>query len=284
MIVRRKLGHSDVTDFFAVLPPCLIGMEAWANAHHWARALMDLRHQVRITPPFYVKPYVKRQNNDAEEAEAVCEPETRPSMRFVPVKFEEQQSVLMLHRSREMLIRQREMLTNALLAHLPEFDLIARQGWAGVAMLLAYVEDDEVCIVPATARSALLPLVDQLRDLQGRIEQLDAAILQWHRGSEESQRLATIPGVGPITASAIATTMPDPSVLASARPLAAWMGLVPRQNSSGGKERLGRITEQGDPHLRKLLVVGAHAVQLLPKPGSRDLHEWAFGPLVRRPY
>ncbi|WP_420419870.1 IS110 family transposase [Pacificispira sp.] len=284
VVVRRKLRRTEVATFFAGLPTCLVGMEACANSHHWARTLMELGHEVRLMPPFYVKPYVKRQKNDAADAEAICEAVTRPSMRFVAVKSEEQQSVLMLHRSRELLIRQRTMLINALRAHLSEFVLIARQGWSGVEMLLAYVEDDEVDIVPATARSALLPLVDHLRDLQGRIKQLDAEILGWHQGNEESQRLATVPGIGPITASAIAATIPDPGVFGSGRQMAAWMGLVPRQNSSGGKERLGRITKKGDPYLRKLLVVGAHAVLRHAKTRRGALHEWAMRLLERRPF
>jgi transposase len=210
-------------------------------------------------PASYVKPYVKRQKNDATDAEAICEALTRPTMRFVPVKSEEQQSVLMLHRVRELLIRQRTMLVNALRGHLAEFGIVTRQGIAGVGMLIALVEDDDLDLIPPLARSALLSLIGQLREVHEKVSEIDRQIHAWDRSNELSRRLETIPG-GPITASAIAATVTDASLFKSGRQLAAWIGLVPRQNSSGGKDRLGRISKQGDPYLRRLLVVGAHAV------------------------
>lgn len=183
----------------------------------------------------------------------------RPTMRFVPVKSEEQQSVLMLHRVRELLIRQRTKLVNALRGHLAEFGIVTRQGVAGVGMLIASVEDYDHDLIPPLARSSLLPLIG-LREVHEKVSEMDRQIHAWHRSNELSRRLETVPGIGPITASAIAATVTDVALFKSGRQLAAWIGLVPRQNSSGGKDRLGRISKQGDPYLRRLLVVGAHAV------------------------
>lgn len=255
VVLRRRLRRSEVLDFFEGLEPCLVGIEACATGHHWARELLAMGHEVRLMPASYVKPYVKRQKNDAADAEAICEAVTRPTMRFVPIKTVEQQSVLMAHRARELLIRQRTMTINALRAHLAELGIVARKGAAGSQLLMDMVEEE--AFVPEAVRCALLPLVRQVEDLDARIAGLDREIARWHRDSEVSQRLATIPGVGPITASAIAATISDASLFRSGRELAAWLGLVPRQNSSGGKERLGRITKKGDPYIRRLLVVGA---------------------------
>jgi transposase len=260
VILRKRLRRVEVLPFFANLPPCLIGMEACATAHHWARELKNLGHEVKLMPPAYVKPYIKRGKNDVVDAEAICEAVSRPSMRFVPVKSAEQQSVLMLHRGRDLLIRQRTMLGNALRAHLAEFGIIAAQGLSHVGKLLAIVADEEDDRVPALARGALSTLADQWRDLQVRIKDIEDKILAWHRADAASRRLASVPGVGPITASAIAATVSDPSCFRSGREFAAWLGLVPRQNSSGGKQRLGSISKQGNRYLRRLLVIGATAV------------------------
>ena len=249
VVVRRKLRRDDVATFFAALPPCLVGIEACATGHHWARVLTALGHEVRLMPAAYVKPYVKRQKNDATDAEAICEAVTRPTMRFVPVKSEEQQSVLMLHRVRELLIRQRTMLINALRGHLAEFGIVTRQGVAGVSMLVALVEDEDHDLIPPLARSALVPLIEQLREVHEKVGEMDRQIHAWHRENELSRRLETIPGIGPITASAIVATVTDASLFRSGRQLAAWLGLVPRQNSSGGKERLGRISPEMFPIL-----------------------------------
>ncbi|TJW90538.1 MAG: IS110 family transposase [Mesorhizobium sp.] len=271
--IRRKLRREDVVGFFSALPPCLIGIEACATGHHWARVLIGLGHDVRLMPASYVKPYVKRQKNDATDAEAICEAVMRPTMRFVPVKSEEQQSVLMLHRVRELLIRQRTMLVNALRGHL-----------AGVGMLIALVEEDDHDLIPPLARSALLPLIGQLREVHEKVSDMDRQIHAWHRSNELSRRLETIPGIGPITASAIAATVTDASLFKSGRQLSAWIGLVPRQNSSGGKERLGRISKQGDPYLRRLLVVGAHAVLRFSRNGKTAPTRWAAELLLKKPY
>lgn len=284
VVVRRKLRRDDVAGFFRALPPCLIGIEACASGHHWARVLMALGHEVRLMPASYVKPYVKRQKNDATDAEAICEAVARPTMRFVPVKSEEQQSVLMLHRVRELLIRQRTMLVNALRGHLAEFGIVTRQGIVGVGMLIALVEDDGHNLIPPLARSALLSLIGQLREVHEKVGEMDRQIHAWHRSNELSRRLETIPGIGPITASAIAATVTDASLFKSGRQLAAWIGLVPRQNSSGGKDRLGRISKQGDPYLRRLLVVGAHAVLRFIRKARVPPTRWAAELLAKKPY
>jgi len=282
--VRRKLRRKEVLSFFEQLSPCLVGLEACATGHYWARELTALGHEARLMPPTYVKPYVKRQKNDAADAEAICEAVTRPTMRFVPVKSQEQQGLLMVHRTRELLIRQRTMLINALRAHLAEFGIVMRQGKAGVDILIALVEDDEHDLLPAMVCEALVPLVAQLEDGRKRIALLDRRIHAWHRSNAQSQLLETIPGIGPITASALVATISDPSLFTSGRQLAAWLGLVPRQNSSGGKERLGRITKKGDPYLRRLLVVGAHAVLRYARSKPSRSTRWARDLLARRPY
>jgi transposase len=283
IVIRRKVRRSELLNFFRAMKPCLVGIEACATAHYWGRELSALGHQVRLMPPVYVKPYVKRQKNDMADAEAICEAVCRPTMRFVPLKTTEQQAVLMLHRSRELLIRQRTMLINALRGHLAEFGIVMRQGAVGVAGLVAVVEDRDGAIEPM-ARDALLPLVDQLREMQGRIAHLDRSILGWHRSNAASRRLATIPGVGPITASAIVATITDPSLFRSGRQLAAWLGLVPRQTSSGGKDRLGHITKKGDGYIRRLLIVGAHAVLRFVRNGKNASNRWAAELIARKPY
>lgn len=278
--IRKRLRRAQVLPFFAVLPPCLIGMEACATAHRWARELMRLGHSVRLMPPSYVKPYVRRGKNDATDAEAICEAVTRPSMRFVPVKSADQQSVLMLHRVRALLIRQRTMLVNALRGHLAEFGLVVAQGVSRIRELIAILTDETpACPVPSLARTALAPLVAQLMNLQLRIKALEAELLAWHRTSAQSQRLETIPGGGFITATAIVAMVIGPSQFRSGREFAAWLGLTPRQNSSGGKERLGRISKMGNGYLRTLLVVGATAVIRY----ARQKPSWVTGLLARKP-
>lgn len=257
--VRRRLRRTEVLQFFGRHSPCTVGIEACATGHFWARQLRALGHDARLMPAGYVKPYVRRQKNDAADAEAICEAVSRPTMRFVPIKSVDDQGVLMLHRARELLIRQRTMTINALRAHLAEIGIVAGKGAAGAKFLVGLLKDGTEETLPEMVRTALLPLAHQIEDLSAKIAELDAELARWHGESEISQRLATIPGVGPITASAIAATVTDASLFRSGRELAAWLGLVPRQNSSGGKERLGRITKKGDPYIRRLLVVGALA-------------------------
>jgi transposase len=283
IVIRQKLRRAEVLSFFETLAPALVGMEACPTSHHWARELRALGHDVRLMPPAYVKPYVKRQKNDAADAEAICEAVSRPTMRFVPVKSVDQQSALMLHRARDLLIRQRTMLKNALRGHLAEFGLTAPQGTSGNAMLAAIVEDEDLELLHPLARETLVLFVDQLRELQVKIATLDARILAWHRANEISRRLETIPGIGPVIASALAATIPDANAFSSGRQLAAWIGLVPRQNSSGGKERLGRITKQGEPYLRRLLVIGAAAVLRFSRDRTSALGAWVGALRARRP-
>ncbi len=259
-MIRRQLRRRQVLPFFRKQPACLVGMEACATSHHWAREIAALGHEVRLMPPHYVKPYVKRNKNDAADAEAICEAVTRPSMRFVAVKSAEQQSVLVVHRTRELLVRQRTMLVNAIRAHMAEFGVVARVGLPQVKELLAVIADGEDGRIPPLARACLEGLARQFMSLHEEITAAEMRIHAWHRSSEISRRLETIPGIGPITATALAATITDHSVFKSGRELAAWIGLVPRQNSTGGKERLGRISKQGDHYLRWLLVAGSMTI------------------------
>jgi transposase len=246
VLLRQRLRRAQIRTFFSQLKPCLIGMEACGTAHFWARELMNLGHQVRIIPPAYVKAYVRRNKNDAADAAAICEAVTRPNMRFVPVKTEEQQATLMLHKSRDLLVRQQTMLVNALRGHMSELGLIAAQGCGKTRELIAVIEDVEDESIPGLARAALLPLVAQLRAAEETIATLTSELVIWHKSSAASQRLATVPGIGILTATAIAATVPDASAFRSGREFAAWIGLTPRQHSSGGKDRLGRISKQGN--------------------------------------
>ena len=259
VVAKRKLRRSEVIPFFSALRPCLIGMEACASAHHWGREFIALGHKVRLMPPVYVKPYVKRGKTDAADAEAICEAVTRPTMRFVAVKSRQQQGVLMLHKTRDLLVRQRTALINALRAHLAEFGLVTATGPGGVKALTGLVHEQQDDL-PSHACTALFSIVEQLEKLAEEIERLEKQILAWHRSDDTSRRLATIPGIGPITASAIAAAVPDPGQFRSGRQFAAWLGLTPRPNTSGGKDRLGGISKQGDGYLRRLLVVGATAI------------------------
>lgn len=260
VVLRRRLSRSKLLSFFTKLPRCLIGMETCASANYWARELMALGHEVRLMPPQYVKPYVKRSKNDASDAEAICEAVTRPTMRFVGVKSSEQQSVLVLHRTRLVLTRQRTQIGNAIRAHLAEFGIVAPVGRLGFDRLLAVIGDVSDHRVPAAARACLAMLVDQYRLVLDHLLETDRAIRTHSRASELGRRLQEIPGVGPLVASALVATVPDAKVFRTGRSLSAWIGLVPRQNSSGGKERLGGITKAGDTYLRKMLFVGAMAV------------------------
>ena len=260
VVIRRQLRRSQVLPFFEKLSPCLIGIEACPTSHHWSRALQALGHEVKLMPPSYVKPYVKRNKTDAADAAAICEAVTRPTMRFVSTKSAEQQSVLMLHRGRELLVRQRTMLVNAIRGHMAEFGVVAPVGLPRLKELLAVIADREDRRIPPLARTCLEGLAVQLMSLEREIRAAEQRIHAWHRSNQTSQRLASIPGIGPITASALAASVPDPTIFKSGRSLAAWIGLVPRQTSTGGKQRLGRISKQGDQYLRWLLVAGAMTI------------------------
>jgi transposase len=279
VVMTKRLRRDAVLAFFVNLPPCVVGMEACAGSHFWAREIARLGHTVRLMAPQYVKPYVKRQKNDRADAEAICEAMQRPSMRFVAVKSDEQQSTLAIHRVRETLVVQKTQLINALRAHLAEFGIIAPQGAGKIAQLTAVVADLKDTRVPALARSVLQSLVDQLRDTERRVEELDARLAEQARENKVCQRLMTVPGIGSITATALTATI-HATVFESGRHLAAWLGLVPRQNSSGGKERLGGISKAGDGYLRRLLVHGARAVMRWH--GTKS--PWLAGLLKRRPF
>jgi transposase len=282
-VVRKKLRRGQIHGFFAGLSPCLIGLEACASAHYWARELQALGHKVRLIPPQYVKPFVKRNKNDAADAEAICEALARPTMRFAAVKSAEQQSVLTLHRARELLVRQRTMLINALRGHCGEFGIVVAQGASKVTALIEMIEYPEDERFPALARAALGPLVEQLRMAQIQILDLEKKLMAWHRTNEASRRLEAIPGVGVITATALVATIGDASQFHSGRQLAAWLGLVPRQHSSGGKERLGRISKRGDGYIRRLLVHGARADLRWSKHRKERRSIWQESLLARRP-
>jgi transposase len=281
VIFRKKLRRSGVLEFLRDLPPCLVGMEACATSHFWAREIRALGHDVRLIPPVYVKPYVKRQKNDAADAEAICEAVTRPTMRFVPIKSTEQQSVLMLHRTRDLLMRQRTMLLNAARAHLAEFGIVTARGPHKLAALLKTLPDEGP--LPDIAQAALESLMAQLDSLASEIHRLERRLLAWHRADEVSQRLETIPGIGIITATALAASVSDPHVFRNGRQFAAFLGLVPRQNSSGGKDRLGRISKMGDGYLRRLLVVGATSVIRRADKNTSATGAWVRSLLERKP-
>ena len=281
VMVQRRLTRARMLPFFAKLAPCLVGIEACATAHHWARQLRAFGHEVRLMPPSYVKPYVKRQKNDAADAEAICEAVTRPSMRFVEVKTPEQQSALVLHRTRQVLIRQRTQISNAIRGHMGEFGLVVPLGRNGLQTLIGIIGNEADQRVPEAARGCLAMLVDQLRLLSAQILEADRRIMASARATEVGRRLMGIPGVGPLLASALLATIPNPHAFRSGRNLAAWIGLVPKQNSSGGKERLGGISKQGDRYLRQMLVVGALSViRYAERHGAR--RPWLVQLMARR--
>ena len=282
-VLTKRLHRKQMLPFFSKLPPCLIGMEACGTAHYWARTLAAMGHAVRLIPPSYVKAYVRRGKSDALDAEAICEAVQRPTMRFVPVKTVEQQSILMAHRARSLLVRQRTMLANALRAHLAELGLVANPGIANLAKLAQQALSDED-ILPTYARTTLEAMVRQIMTLSEEITALDRKLLAWHADSEASRRLAAIPGIGIITATAIAATVADPNQFTSGRQFAAWLGLTPQQHSTGGKTQLGRISKQGDRYLRRLLVVGATAVIRHIKDKPTPMANWIRTLMRKKPF
>ena len=283
VVVRRQLRRRQVLAFFERLPPCLVGIEACASSHHWSRELHALGHTVRLMPPAYVKPYVKRQKNDSTDAEAICEAVTRPNMRFVPTKTVEQQSCLMLHRARHLFIRQQTAVINSIRAYLAEFGIIAPVGRRGVEQLLDVVADRADHRLPEIARACVAALGSQLRALKAQILEFDRRIIAWHRSSATSRRLDAIPGVGPALATALVASVADARAFRSGRDFSAWVGLVPKQNSSGGKDRLGSISKQGDRYLRSLFTAGALAVIRYARIHGTGHRPWLTGLLARRP-
>ena len=283
VVIRRQLKRRYVLAFFQKLSPCLVGIEACASSHHWSRELKALGHTVRLMPPAYVKPYVKRQKNDAADAEAICEAVTRANMRFVETKTPEQQSCLMLHRTRHLFIRQQTAVINAIRAHFAEFGIVAPVGRNGVEELLNVVVDSNEKRLPEIARGCLAALGTQLRALKAQILEFDRRIMAWHRSNETSKRLDDIPGVGPVLATALVASVANPKAFRSGRNFSAWIGLVPKQHSSGGKDRLGSISKQGDRYLRSLLMIGALAVIRYAKIHGTKHRPWLTALLARRP-
>ena len=283
VVMRRKLKRRYVLAFFERLPPCLIGIEACASSHYWSRELGALGHTVRLMPPAYVKPYVKRQKNDATDAEAICEAVSRANMRFVATKTPGQQSCLMLHRTRHLFIRQQTAVINSIRAHLAEFGIVAPVGRNGVEALLAIVADPSDKRLPQIARTCVAALGVQLRALKAQILEFDRMIMAWHRSSETSKQLDEIPGVGPALATALVASIADAKVFRSARDFSAWIGLVPKQHSSGGKDKLGSINKQGDRYLRSLFTAGALAVIRYAKLHGTTHRPWLTALLARRP-
>jgi len=283
VVIRKTLRRPQVLPFFAKLPPCIVGMEACGTSHHWARELMKLGHQVRLMPPAYVKPYVKRGKTDANDAEAICEAVTRPTMRFVAAKSREQQAALALHRTRELLVKERTQLVNMIRGLLAEFGIDIPRGLERALAVARQIAEDGIVDVPDEARAALLELSRQALAAHERLRSIDRAMLASHRASDLAVRLATIPGIGPIGASALAASVADPLQFRSGREFAAWLGLTPLQHSSGGKERQGRISKMGDRYLRKLLIVGMTSLVRRAKYKPQSVDPYLVGLLTRKP-
>jgi len=276
VIVRRSLRRRQVMPFFGKLEPCLIGMEACGTSPFWARELRAMGHEVKLMPPIYVKPYVKRGKTDAADAAAICEAVGRPTMRFVPIKSAEQQSVLALHRTRDLLIGQRTQLVNMIRAQLAEFGIVMAKGIEHALRLVDQLVEGIVPDIPSLACKVMIALAEQIQALQTRIARLEDEIRMGFRGNELAKRLATIPGVGIITASALAASVTDPRRFTSARQFAASLGLTPRADCSGGRERMGRISKMGDRYLRRLLVNGMTS-QLQAARRKPEAHPWVAG-------
>lgn len=280
-VLRRKLRRSQVLEFFRKLAPTRIGMEACGGAHYWARELQALGHEVVLLPPQYVKPYVKRNKNDAADAEAICEAMSRPRMRFVPVKTAAQQATLMLAGTRDELIRRRTQLSNMIRGYAAEFGLIDAKGLDKIEPLLARIAAD--ARVPKLARELFAIHAKDYARLQIEIEKIEAKLMAWHKGNEVSRRLVDIPGVGPITATLAVMKVTDPYAFGCARDFAAWLGLTPQDHSTAGKMRLGAITRAGDEALRSVLVAGATSIIKLVRAGKGDASPWLLALVQRKP-
>lgn len=281
MLFSRKVMRAKLLGFFAAQPGCVVAMEACASAHHWARELSKLGHEVRLIPPAYVKPFVKRQKNDARDAEAICEAAQRPGMRFVAVKDEAQQASAAVFRARDLLVRQRTQLINALRGLVAEYGWVAPQGWLRMAQLMADIEDP-ACKLPEAARTVFLVMIEAIRALDARIDRFEREIASRAKQDQDARRLLTIPGVGPMIATAT-LALASPKSFASGRDFAAWLGLTPRQRSTGGKERLGSITKAGERTLRRLLIIGACAVVKQASRRGAPEGSWLAKMLARKP-
>lgn len=281
-VFRRKLRRDQVLAFFASQPSCLVAMEACPGAHHWGREIGKLGHTVKLIAPAYVKPFVKRQKNDAADAEAICEAAQRPTMRFVAVKSEAKQASAAIFRTREVLVGQRTQIINALRGHLAEYGQIAPQGPAHVERLIALIEDP-ASDIPQAARSCLTVLVDSLRHLQEQTAALDAEIAARAKADDTARRLMSVPGIGPLIATAIEALAPPVETFRSGRDFAAWVGLRPVQRSTGGKERLGRTSRMGERTLRRLLIIAASVVVRWAKRKGVPADSWLGRMLARKP-
>jgi len=278
IVFRKKLGRGRLLAFFASLPPCLVAMEACAGAHHWGRELARLGHTVRLIPPAYVKPFVKRQKHDEADAEAICEAAQRPTMRFVLVKTEDQQARGVVFRARDLLVRQRTQIINAIRGHLAEYGYVAPKGVSYVERLI-----DQIDSLPDAAQTALRGLVQTLRAVDEQVAELDREIARRAKEDETARRLMTIPGIGPVTAAALAALAPDPQTFRCGRDFSAWLGLTPLQKSTGGKQKLGQITKMGERTLRRLLVIGASAVIKQALLRGAPAGSWLAQMLARKP-
>ena len=281
--VCKTLRRRQVIPFFAKLSPCVVGLEACGTSHYWARELSGLGHEVKLMPPAYVKPYVKRGKTDAGDAQAICEAVTRPSMRFVAVKSPDQQAALSLHRTRDLLVRQRTQTVNMIRGLLAEFGIVIPKGIWHALKLAERIVKGENLELPSAAKHAITHLAEQAHALQSRIADLDRQLQAWFSGNETAKRLKTIPGIGVLSASALSASLADPHQFTSGRQFAAWLGLTPLAKSSGGKERLGRISKMGDRYLRRLLVSGMMSQLRWAKTHPSDAHPWIVGLLERKP-
>jgi len=282
LLFRKRLSRGKLLSFLAAQTPCIVAMEACAGAHYWAREIGKLGHAVRLIPPTYVKPFVKRQKNDVADAEAICEAAQRPSMRFVPVKSEEQQANGIVFRARDLLVRQRTQCINALRGHLFEYGYIFPQGITHVVALVAFVEDPQSSL-PENVRIILRLLVDTFTALEGQIATLDGEITQRSKADPVARRLMTIPGIGPISATAITALVPPAQGFGAGRHFAAWLGLTPLQKSTGGKQRLGAVSKRGERTIRRLLIIGASAVVKQASRRGAPQGSWLARMLARKP-
>jgi len=282
-VLRKQLKRREVLGFFAGLAPCIVAMEACGSAHYWAREIARLGHAVRLVPPAYVKPYVKRGKTDRIDAEAICEAASRPTMRFVPVKTLDQQSLATLIRCRDLFVKNRTMLVNALRAHLAEFGFVAAKGIGKLPDLIKIVSEAPAEALPEMARAPLFGFLDAIALINQKLGDIEKRVRAWHKGNAQSKRLETIPGVGLIGATALCALVPDPKLFRNGRHFAAWIGLTPRLDGTGGKTRLGRISKAGDGTLRRLFVLGATALLHTLKNNASPLALWMQGLVARRP-
>jgi transposase len=282
-VVRRQLKRDELESFFKRRKPCLVGIEATSSSHYWARQLRKSGHSVRLIHPNHAKAYVKSQKNDPADAEAICDAVQRPNMRFIPIKSERQQALLIVHSTRDLLVREYTMAVSALRSHLCEFGVVRSSGTAGRSAAIAFAVSPALTALPPAARKAIRLLVDHIRRLREDVRLCEVEIARWHDMNPQSRRLATIPFVGKVTASAIVSAVGDFARFRSGRDFAAWIGLVPKQYSSGGRSRLGRISKRGNSYLRKLLYIAAHGIMRHAPLAKTVIGRWAAGLRKRKP-